>query len=95
MAGQAPRALECVGGNVVSTMHQLPVLPMGYLWYSFLLEADLQKHSEARRIYSMNKIPLTALGIQPATLRLLVQSLSQLHHYVPEFVQSIILYVSL
>jgi len=29
------------GGKVVSLMHQLPLSPRKYTWYSFLLEAEL------------------------------------------------------
>jgi hypothetical protein len=43
----------------------------------------------------MNKIAMTGMGIQPATFWLVVQSFNQLHHYVPQFVQGIVLYARL
>jgi len=37
---QIIRQLAHEGGKVVSPVHQLPLLPRKYSWYSFLLEAE-------------------------------------------------------
>ena len=37
---QISRQSACEGGNFVSPMHQLPLPPRKYYWYSFLLEAE-------------------------------------------------------
>ena len=53
-------------------------------WHSFLLEAEspLRPHY-GRKGYVKRKIPMTASGIDPATLRLVAQCPNQLHHPVP------------
>jgi len=37
---QISRSSTHEGGKVIGPMHQLPLLPRNYSWYSFLLEAE-------------------------------------------------------
>jgi hypothetical protein len=61
-APRISRQLAYESGKVVSPTHQLPVPPMRYLWYSFLLEAELTpSHSVVGRIKSM-KNPNDPIG---------------------------------
>jgi hypothetical protein len=63
--------------KVVSPMHQPPLPPRRYLWYSFLLEAELTPG------LSQRKIPMTTQGIKPMTIQLVAHCLNQLHHHKP------------
>jgi len=40
LGSQIPRQLEHEGDKVVSPMHQLPLSPRKYSWYSLLLEVE-------------------------------------------------------
>jgi hypothetical protein len=74
---QISRLLAHEGGKVVS-----PLPPTKYSWYSFLLEAVDPRAIVLPEGLCQWKIPMTSSGVEPTTLRLVVQCLNQLRHRV-------------
>jgi len=78
---QISRHLAHEGGKVVSPMHRPPLLPRKYSWYSFLLRAE---STPGAMVWPEGlcqwKIPVTPLGMEPATFRLVAQCLNQLRY---------------
>jgi hypothetical protein len=70
-------------GKVVSPTHRPSLPPRKYSWYSFLLEAESTPGATVRpEGLCQRNIPMTPSVIEPATFRLVAQSINQLHHFV-------------
>ena len=80
---QISRQSAYEGGEVVSPTHRPPIPLRKYSWYPFLLEAESTPGPIMRpEGLCQCKIPVTPLGIETATFRLVAQCLNQLRHLV-------------
>ena len=71
-------------GKIVSPMHRSPLpSPRKYSWCLFLLDAESTPGPEGGRKDWQWKFPMTPLGIEPATFRIVARFLNQLRHRVP------------
>ena len=71
-------------GKVVSPMHQPPLPPRKYSWYSFLLEAESTPGPWCgHKDYVNEKLRWHRRESNPRTSQLVAQCLKQLRHHVP------------
>jgi hypothetical protein len=73
---QISRQSAYEGGKVVSPTHRPPLPSRKYSWYSFLLEVESTPGPYWSRKDCQWKIPVTPLGIKPATFRFVAQCLN-------------------